>query len=383
MKNILAKGVNFNSLSFKLFLVAILIYLGQGVLYEGTIFTKLAAGYILLINLVNLTFYLKNRNKVLLGNLMFFFVFVNIIYWVFSKKSFHVEGEVVYTSAMIVNITFVFTTFFSFFHFAREGVINEMWLKVIAFLLLTISILNVIYDSFGGLANFLETNNHGYLIACVVPWLIFFWKKKFLMGILLVIAFIAVCISLKRGAIICVALTILITVYFMLNESFSQHKIRGYFFLAIFLCGFSFLIVYFYNDSIVLQNRIESTFEGNSSHRDSIYSSLFIHWYNSDLLAMLFGRGCFGTLDVYGQYAHNDWLELLTDMGLFGLTIYFIITCLILNMLRSKKMDVQDKCLLVSVCTYWLIRSSLSMCYYELETILETACLGYLAGKNR
>jgi len=63
---------------------------------------------------------------------------------------------------------------------------------------------------------------------------------------------------------------------------------------------------------------------GSTSGRESLYS---VFWSNfiseQNFFRMMFGGGANYTLALAGNYAHQDWLEILTNQGLFGVAIYF------------------------------------------------------------
>ena len=70
--------------------------------------------------------------------------------------------------------------------------------------------------------------------------------------------------------------------------------------------------------------RMASILEGNTSGRDVIYGTIFTKWYSStNIWNLLFGFGFAGSLEITGgSYAHNDWLELLSNFGLTGIIAY-------------------------------------------------------------
>ena len=71
------------------------------------------------------------------------------------------------------------------------------------------------------------------------------------------------------------------------------------------------------------QYRLRVTLEGNSSGRDLIYSTFFNYLiYDTSVSEFLFGAGANATLEVFVNYAHNDWLELAVNQGVLGVLLY-------------------------------------------------------------
>ena len=76
-------------------------------------------------------------------------------------------------------------------------------------------------------------------------------------------------------------------------------------------------------ESDYLMKRIEETKEGRASGRDDIYATLWNSFRNqTDTWKYLFGGGVWYTTKLTWTAAHNDWLEFLIDMGLFGVIVY-------------------------------------------------------------
>ena len=68
--------------------------------------------------------------------------------------------------------------------------------------------------------------------------------------------------------------------------------------------------------------RINETMEGNSSARNMIYGKIWNEIVtDTSLLHLLFGRGANSSIIVATNYAHNDWLELMINNGLLGVSL--------------------------------------------------------------
>ena len=107
--------------------------------------------------------------------------------------------------------------------------------------------------------------------------------------------------------------------------------------------------------------RLEQTLEGNSSNRDVLYAYLWDAWVNADFYTQLFGRGIAQTVNVAGNYAHNDWLELLTDVGLLGATNYLAIFVSLFMFRKKFQTNSQEQTSFTLVLIFWLLKTIFSM----------------------
>ena len=167
------------------------------------------------------------------------------------------------------------------------------------------------------------TNNAGYTVLSLIPALLVYDNKRLwqYLGLLLIVCLVV--LSVKRGAVmVCAMMSFL----FMLR-SFSHSSGRKKFLTIFLLIIFSILVYDFVMDymaeSDYLMKRIEETKEGRSSGRDDIYTTLWNSFKNqTDTWKYFFGGGVWYTTKLTWTAAHNDWLEFLIDMGLFGVIVY-------------------------------------------------------------
>ncbi|MBO5619247.1 MAG: O-antigen ligase family protein [Paludibacteraceae bacterium] len=130
---------------------------------------------------------------------------------------------------------------------------------------------------------------------------------------------------MKRGAIFVASICLIPFVLQSIKQGNSKQRIVfSIAFLAFIVVGIYF-IQYMLNTSEYFITRINDTLEGNSSLRDSLYAELWKYFINQDsIIEMFFGGGANKTIYIVGNYAHNDWLEILINQGLIGILIYFI-----------------------------------------------------------
>ena len=137
------------------------------------------------------------------------------------------------------------------------------------------------------------------------------------------------------------------------------------------------IVSQFLNKSDYLQQRLLDTLDGNSSSRNHIYKSIIDRWNNSGFFHQLLGNGPIATTK-FGNYAHNDWLEVVYDFGLVGLFFYVLfILGIYFLWVRKKYVPIQCKCAFSLVFAYYVLRSTFSMSFYVLESALVMFAFGF------
>ena len=189
---------------------------------------------------------------------------------------------------------------------------------------------------------------------------------------------------LKRGSMLCVASCLVTVMFFLFKEIDSKKSsrlfkigTRGLIFLLLGVVIYSLFVIYQEN------TLIQARFDADSSGRDSIYSQTLNVWASSELFYEILGHGPLSTVFLIKNYAHNDWLQVLTDFGIIGLLLYVSIPLSIIRFYRNHCLDYQTKSSLIVCFFYIILRSSFSMCIYELESVLVFGFLGYTLGRNK
>lgn len=275
---------------------------------------------------------------------------------------------------------------YAFYYFSKRDMINEDWFKVVAIMFFA----GAIYTYFSHLMDLQieygdaeRTNNSAYGIVSLIPMLVFFRKRPIVQFLGLGVIIILVLSGFKRGAILITGLSAIIVLWKAYKQQTSLKK-SWVFILIIIVCVVA--IRYIGNlleNSLYFIARIESTLEGDASLREDIYVDYF-HFYfeNSNIIQYLIGYGAYGTCHYLGLMAHNDWLELLIDMGLLGFFAYLIYWISYYKMYReSKRYDmvhISDMLLLFGLI--YFLKSLFSMSIMGLP-IYATSVLGYAMAK--
>ena len=167
----------------------------------------------------------------------------------------------------------------------------------------------------------------------------------------------------------------------MKNSSFNKKIFTLALGVCIIVAGYQISMQIIENDPY-LSSRLEDTLEGNSSSRDLIYNKLINNMKNeTSLVNLLFGYGADGTRKIAGRLAHNDWLEIYTDMGLVGFLIYLYYW---LCLFRMRKY-IKDAGILQSfyiIMTFCFMRSLFSMSINDMY-IVTTFIIGYIAAQSK
>lgn len=148
-------------------------------------------------------------------------------------------------------------------------------------------------------------------------------KNDRIKKVLIISVAVVALVSLKRSAFIC---TILTFVSYYLSDSYIAqkkdrvNKIIKYTFICIIIGVAMYLIIQKMNTNVF--ERIMNISEDEGSGRIDIWESVIEGFKESPLLKKLFGHGYHSVaiLRGRGQLAHNDFLEILYDYGVIGLS---------------------------------------------------------------
>lgn len=184
----------------------------------------------------------------------------------------------------------------------------------------------------------IASNNTIYFILMLLPLLQLTESRK-AQSLLLVLITVCVMYSMKRTAIIATVMCILIYVYYSWLKNNRDIMKRA---LIVLVVGAAAYGLYSAMAGSYLVSRFESIQEDKGSNRLDIYSVVWDKIVVSSDSEILFGHGFNAVMrnNASGekQSAHNDFLEVLYDYGLFGLTLYLsIIVSVVRLALRVKR----------------------------------------------
>ena len=220
---------------------------------------------------------------------------------------------------------------YPFYVFTKQGLLKESAVKLWFFIFLVLAIRSFYKSqdrlleaalSRGSMAEEF-TNNVGYTFVALLPALVLFNKKPIIQYFGLAFCAYFIVIAMKRGAVLCGLICLL---WFLINNYKKVPKKRKWIVAVVSLgliVASIYLVKYMMDTSAYFRYRIAETEAGNSSGRDNLYNTFYYHFIHEDNpLRLLLGYGANGTLRISYNYAHNDWLEIAINQGLFGLVIY-------------------------------------------------------------
>jgi hypothetical protein len=238
---------------------------------------------------------------------------------------------------------------------------------------------DVLIEEYGSGEN---TNNAAYCFVSYLPFLPIVLKEYKKLGIMSIFVAVGFLLSgAKRGAILCAAVAAVVSVYFLIKNKKMKFKLI---LSGLIVCiPLYFFVAKEYSENDYLQKRVEDTKENKSSGRDVAYTMLWGHWVNDqNIVTQLFGNGSAQSVAVWGNYAHNDWLELLIDNGLVGCLLYFAIFISLFRQIhRTKIGSIYQLTLYLSVLM-WLMKTIYSMGYTSIDNGIMMVVLGIYLQKH-
>lgn len=347
------------------------LYLLQGILYAtGGIVSMSLLIIILVMSFYHLIQTIKWRSKpeyfMGLSILVFMFIIYGIL--LMASDGTRTKGLALqpHTYQYLKDLLSSLLPIFTCYYFSRKGILTQKklqyWIPVFI-VVATFQYINYRNVMLATLITNREdvTNNTGYVFLSLIPCM-YVYRKQSMQILGIVICSLFVLFGMKRGAIVIGGVIILIYVYQHLKNISTGRK-----FLYIVLLALAGFIFYNFLERTLFQNdyfnyRIEKTLEGETSGREDIFRSLWVVYSeNFTPLQKLFGYGADGTLKVSDNYAHNDWLEILINQGLFGITLFFLYWILFLRTIRSKKYSLDSRNVLVLIFVMTLMRTFFSM----------------------
>ncbi len=160
---------------------------------------------------------------------------------------------------------------------------------------------------------------------------IFLMEKKIIKNMLLMILIIFFILSFKRTAILCAIIIItihLLDVILKPNKSSIFKNLIFTIFITIVALMISFQLDQYTSGRFLFRFSLLEV-DGGSGRID-IYIKIFELISNSSVSEILFGHGSLSLIPAIGFLAHNDYLNIFYDHGLFVSFLYILISICIL-----------------------------------------------------
>ena len=100
------------------------------------------------------------------------------------------------------------------------------------------------------------------------------------------------------------------------------------------------------------------------------------------IFKLIFGYGFASSLNLSGtgNFAHNDWLELLSNFGLLGVVLYASLFYTTVKYMLNKNFDIDKQLLIMTVMSIWFFTTLVSMSYTSSSGYIQSIILAYLIG---
>ena len=383
---------NINPCDF--FLLVWVLYYLQGIVYTaGGVFSMALLCVNLLVSASCALKVMRWRNKPIyfrgLNMLMLLFSVYGFILVFMSPSTLYypIPGKSMPSYNYIKSIYLSLLPIYPFYYYTKKGYLTAEYLRIWGVIFLASVTLSYFRTQREALEALIEsgskadetTNNSGYLFLSCLPLLVLYRKKPIIQFAFLAFVMAFIVLGMKRGAI---AIGLISAVYFMWYAiKSSKGKTRFLFImLSVSICiGSVLFFIHEMSTSDYMMRRIEDTIEGNSSGRDSLYS-FFWKYFTEDasFTHYLIGRGANGTLEIYNNYAHNDWLEIAVNQGLLGIVIYSFYWFGFYKTWKCAK-NIDAKTIIVLTVLIFFAKTMFSMSYTDM-TYISTSVLGYALG---
>ncbi len=335
-----------NLISFVTFFVGWWLYFSQGMFnYHGPIMQ----GILVVMLTWSFFYFFKVVTTKQVPPVLQVLALLLIVLLLYGVWNIIIRGGGTYAIDYVKKTAYSIAPIFGFYYLLKRIDVSQKWLYVIIIALL----LFAIGEFYSGRREMLEKIARGiyrdreinemvmgaaYRFLPILP-LLFFVKKAWFKYMALIVILFYIVLGVKRGAILIGAASTAIIVFDELTHTKKKTSISQIIIVIGALVGGYFLFSKMITENDFFIYRFAEMMEGDTSGRDKIYSEMFQHFVNeSNAFYLLFGNGADSTLRIQGHYAHNDWLEMLMNQGVFGFLIYFIFYYrLIKEWIRNKE----------------------------------------------
>ena len=338
-----------------------------------------------------MTNFRENRFFPALYLLLIMFTVYGMFYLIIGD-SYDIGDGPVNKRTYLINIYKSLLPIFPFYYFSKKKLISEKKLKIwtVFFILICLSAflkrgeeaLTALRES--GSQREGVTNNSGYLMLYLIPCIIVYNSKKWLQMSFLILIMVFIVVAMKRGAI----LISIVCLFFMFSKQFFSMKYRSkLFFLLIliilFIIAYDYLIMY-YEQNAYFQERLGASLEGNTSGRDRIDSKAFSYYFDSaGIVKQLIGSGADATLGAVGNYAHNDWIEILINQGIMGVLVFLYYIIGLFYIWRKSKSNLEAYMAIGLYGCIFFCKTFFSMSYADVPIYATVIFSYYLSVSNK
>lgn len=277
---------------------------------------------------------------------------INVIFYNFDLIRFQFISTIIY-----FQVTLVFVTVSFYYRSISLSYLYRLFIIISLFSLIRVIIeepnhifkLSILWEEriestfIGGVNNFALILGIAFIIS------FFYIKDKWLKRILCVTFLSFIVLTMSRGGLFAVILTLFITSLYDTDR--STFKLLVKYSLYIFLTGFTFLLIIGKIDLVVekIQSRFFSLFtekiDVNTffSSRGDLFSDIFKKLSDSSIFQIMFGHGN-GSIDfynvasgIYFETSHNILIDILYKNGVLFLLTYILVISYLFFLFIKKR----------------------------------------------
>lgn len=162
---------------------------------------------------------------------------------------------------------------------------------------------------------------NSYYLLTLLPIILIFTKEKYSF-IPFIATFLAILMSGKRAGMLAVSMMVFIF-YFDFSMKNIKKSVQNTLLLIIIIIAAYFIYIYFeqqFNLDVI--SRIENLSEDGGSGRDRRWRTILYGISNTSIIEFFFGHGYKSTSNYAGGEAHNDFLQVFYEYGIFAFMLY-------------------------------------------------------------
>lgn len=364
------------------------LYLLQGTLYtSGSLLSQVLLAIILLLSIKHLWILVRKKNKPVyligLTLLLVLFVVYGLIHIMFNGQySPSISSIRPLTSSYLKTYLISILPIFSCYYYAIKKHLNEKMFQYWIIIFVIVAIAEYFRLQREVLSSLVEdrediTNNMGYIFLALFPCMMVYEKKPLFQYLGVTICTIFVILAVKRGAMLLMGVSIILFALYKMRVSKGIHRYLVILIIAVGLFYLYRFVEYRMANNQYFSQRIEETLGGDYSGRDHLYSDIIEAFItNSNAYQFFFGRGADGTLRITSNFAHNDWLEILTNQGVLGVVVFIIYWFLFYRTIKRYPYSRESRFTLILLLTVLGLKTLFSMSIGGM-TIFTASILGY------
>ncbi len=312
------------------------------------------------------------------------FLFLNIIGFIFTGQL-----SDIYQFGMFKSTLVCLLSFYPFYFFTKKKQLETKELLIFFLIMLPVAIAQF-YRSRTMIIrerNLMSediVNNTAYQFVLLFPFVFLIRKNKVLSAVFASLILFFIIAGSKRGAVVVGAVILIWYFYYQMKVIDEKQKWKGYLLSFVSIAAVVFFGYKYYMNNEYLQYRMELAAVGDTSNRNIIYSNIWNTWLHGNFFHFLFGYGFAASLKISGtgNFAHNDWLEILSNFGLLGGIIFAALFYQGCKLCLNKKWGRDKRVLMAAIITSAFATTLFSMWYPSLGTYLNAMLLAYLVGNR-